>query len=444
MYKTKFCSYFNLSFRLVRNLSLAVGVLFIPLSMMSCVYDTTDPSYYDDIFKKEYEYCKAFLNTYFLFRDSIPGNLDDFTSPDSLYLSVNDPYTEYVEKKDVQDFFDFANTKTENRNIGVEIDSVGTGVVITYVYPNSPAFEIQLQSGDTITEIDSLNLAGISLSTVEGYLKENKDTSKVLQIKRDTIRQVTVDFREFSIPVVYTDSIHCDDSTIKPVAYIYVAAFLDNTGGIIPTADEVGNALINTNWSTYTILDMRDNLGGLFGQSIEAVSKILPGNSEIIKLTKWVDTSITANGFLRDTTLKDIDNSDYSSRTFFLLANDSTAGVAEIMASGIRENIVSSKIFGSMTFGLGLMQIIVQTPDSGIAKVTNAKIFSITGESYNGIGIVPDVTITGSQDALEVALNDIDPQIVSQNTATINRIKELRIKYRTRSREGLCIKWVNE
>lgn len=418
-------------------------IMVLPL-LLSCVYDTTDPSYYDDIFKKEYEYCKAFLNTHFLFRDSLPDDMNDFTAPESLYLSVNDPYTEYIVKKDIPGFYDYANTKTESSNIGVEIDSVGTGVIITYVYPNSPAFGVQVQRGDTIIAIDSLNLAGINLSTVEGYLKENKDTSKVLQIKKDTIRQVTIDFREFSMPVVYMDSIHCDDSTIQPVAYIYVAAFLDNAEGITATADEVGNALANTNWSTYTILDLRDNLGGVFGQSIEAVSKILPFNSEIIKLTKWVDTSITADGFKQDTTIKDVDDSDYNTRTFFLLVNDSTAGPAEIMVSGIKENTVASKIFGSKTFGLGLMQIIVQTPDSGIAKVTNAEIFSISGESYNGTGIVPDVTITGSQDALELALNDIDPQIVSQNTATINRIKELRIKYRTRSREGFCIKWINE
>ncbi len=444
MYKAKFRSYFNLSFRLVRNLSLAVGFLLIPQSMMSCVYDTTDPSYYDDIFKKEYEYCKAFLNTHFLLRDSLPDDLNDFTSPESLYLSVNDPYTEYIEKKDVPDFYDYSNTKTENKNIGIEIDSVGTGVVITYVYPNSPAYEKKLQSGDTITAIDSISLAGISLSTVNGYLKENIDTSKILQIKRDTVRLETIEFREFSISVVYTDSLQCADSTVKPIAYIYVAAFLDNTGGITATADEVENALINTNWSTYTILDLRDNLGGMFNQSIEVVSKILPTNSEIIKLTKWVDTSITADGFIRDTILKDIDNSDYSSRTFYLLVNDSTAGAAEIMVSSIRENAVSIKIFGSKTFGLGVMQIITETPDSGIAKVTNAEIFSITGESYNGIGIEPDVEVIAGKDALEEALNDIDPGIISQNSNTINRIKELREKHRTRNRKPLCIKWVNE
>ena len=433
----------NLSFRLVRNLIVIISFFILPLMLLSCIYDTTDPYYYDEKFKKEYEYCKEFLNNYFLFRDSLPDDLNNFSSPESLYLSVNDPYTEYIEKKDVPDFYDYADTKTENRNIGVEIDSVGTGVVVTYVYPNSPAFEIQVQSGDTIIAVDSINLAGISLSIVEGYLKENKDTSKILQIKKDTIRQVTIDFREFSIPVVYTDSIHCDDSTIKPVAYIFIAAFLDNTGGITATADEVGSALANTNWSTYTILDLRDNLGGQFNQSIEAVSNILPANSEIIKLTKWVDTSITANGFLLDTTLKDVDNDDYSNRTFYLLVSDSTAGAAEIMFSSIGENAVSSKTFGSKTFGLGLMQIIVQTPDSSIAKVTNAELFSINGGSYNGVGIEPDILVPVDQDALEAALNDIDATIVSQNINTINRIKELREKHRTRNRKPLCIKWVN-
>jgi carboxyl-terminal processing protease len=444
MDNTAFIERLNMPCRFIRNLLWVTTPALLSLFMLSCVYDTTDPLHYDELYKKEYGYCREILNNYFIYRDLLPQDLDGFITVESLYLSVNEPFTEYLPKSLAADFLAFSNTTTDYTGIGIEIDSAGAGAVITHVFPNSPAAEKQLMRNDTILAIDSIGLAGVGLSKKNGYKKENNDTLKTLRIKRDTILHETIAFREYSIPIVYTDSIPCADSAIKPVAYIYVAALFDAVGGTASAAGQVANALTNTVWSAYTILDLRDNPGGMFNQSIETASKFVQAQTGIIKAKKWVDTSITADGFVQDTVFKDIDNNDYGNRTVYLLINDSTAGAAEIIVSCMRENDASCRIFGSKTFGLGLMQITAETPDSGIAKVTNAKIYSISGESYNGIGIVPDVTVSGSQYVLEAALDDIDPQIVSQNSTTINRIKEIRKKYRTRSRKPLCIKWLPE
>ena len=412
--------------------------------LLSCVYDTTDPYYYDEIFKKEYGYCKEFLNTYFLFRDSLPENLDAFTAPESLYLSVNESFTEYINPNEAQNFKDYLNTKTDKKGIGVEFDSVGIGVVITYVYPGSPASEKQLQYGDTILAIDSITLSGVSITTVKSYFEDINEITKTLQVKRDTIWLETITFIDYYKPAVYVDSITFNDSVEKVISYIYVAAFFQT--GLIGTntASEVSSALTNTQGSAYTILDLRDNLGGMFDQSLKVASKFLPNDGKIIKMKKWVDLSITEVGYVKDTTLTYVDDDDFGGRIYYLLVNDSTAGASEIVVSCIQENTVSHKIVGVNTYGLSLAQIIADTPDSGIAKVTNAEIFSITGGSYNGVGIDPDSPVTGGQDALEVALNDIDANIVSQNSNTINRIKELKKKHRTRNRKPLCFKWVNE
>ena len=412
--------------------------------LLSCVYDTTAPYHYDEIYKKEYEYCKAFLNTYFLFRDSLPENLDAFTDPESLYISVNEPFTEYINSNKAQDFKDYLNTKSDKKGIGIEFDSVGIGVVITYVYPGSPASEKQLQYGDTILAIDSIILSGVSITTVKSYLEDINEITKTLQVKRDTTWLDTIKFIEYYKPAVYVDSIIFNDSVTKVISYIYVAAFLQTGLSGTNTASELNSALINTQGSAYTILDLRDNLGGTFDQGIQVASKFLPDNGEIIKIKEWVDTSITAVGYVKETTLTFSDNNDFGGRTYYLLVNDSTAGASEILISSIQKNAITHKILGANTYGLGLVQILADTPDSGIAKVTNAEIFSITGGSYNGVGIDPDILVPVGQDALEAALNDIDANIVFQNISTINRIKELREKHRTRNRKPLCIMWVNE
>lgn len=407
-----------------------------PLILITCVYDTTDPYHYDEIYKKEFEFCKAFLDRYFYFRDSLPENPDTFSTLKNLYASVNDPFTEYIDISEIEDFLHYLRAKSET-GLGIEIDSVAIGVVVSYVYPNSPGEQKQLQCGDTLVAVNDKSLSGINMITVKYYLGQTSGTTKIVQIKRDSIWQDTIELSEYFIPPVYVDSIN------EEIAYIYLAGFLDSTGVSGGTYSEINDALIKTQWAIYTILDLRDNLGGTFNQCIQVASKFMPVQTEIIKTKEWVaDTIVSTGGFIKDSTWIDADTTNFGDREFYLLINDSTAGATEILVSCLQKNSIANKIFGSKSYGLGLKQILTSTPNSMVAKVTFSEIFSITGESYNGMGINPDEPVTDEEDGLEKILEEIIGGELSQYMTVINRINAIREKHRTTNHnKPLCITW---
>ena len=62
---------------------------------------------------------------------------------------------------------------------------------------------------------------------------------------------------------------------------------------------------------------------------------------------------------------------------------------------------------GQNTFGKARGQLLSETPEAGLVKVTNLLIEPITGASYDLVGITPDIPISSGQDALEIAVQQI-------------------------------------
>ena len=86
-----------------------------------------------------------------------------------------------------------------------------------------------------------------------------------------------------------------------------------------------------------------------------------------------------------------------------MLCNSSTASAAELFTATFRDYKIG-KVVGETTFGKGSMQSILSLEYFGMEgalKLTTNMYFPPCGESYEGIGIVPDVEI-----ALDEALNN--------------------------------------
>ncbi len=412
--------------KMITHTLLFVVSVALLLSTISCIYDPTNPYYYDTIFHKELEFCKNFLNRYFLFREAVPVNDSLFTTPKSLFAGVDEPFTEYLDPDTTEIFRSALNATIVKNGHGIEFDSVGNGILVTYLYPESPAQKLPLECGDTIIIINEDTLAGLKMVTVKLYLGAIAGNKKVIQIKRDTLLVDSFSLGDYTIPSVYIDSIDTN------IAYIYIAAFLDETGGTVSGVDD---ALVNTQWADTIIIDVRDNYGGDFDQCLLAASRFLPFGSPIIKTTEWdVDS-------LKETIWVTAGSTTNDAKTYFLLINDSTVAAAEIFVSCFKENNVAVKITGSTTFGFGYKQIFTTTPDSGIAKVTKGWIISISGDSLHENGIIPTDPVTITEDALEQVLMDIGGGTMLYQEA-FDRISFLQKKYKNRNRTiPLCYTW---
>ncbi len=379
------------------------GVIILSILSFNCIYDPTDSFYYDDIYNQEFEYSKMFLETFFVFQDSLPVNPYVYTSVESLYTSVKEPYTWYANSELAIQVLELLSTTTSTAGAGIVIDSINGAFIVVDVTPQSPGQKAGLVIGDTITAIYDTLLAGFSLAVVNSFLTGDVGDSISFRLKQDTVEidiTVFLDFyRERSVKILWLDT---------NIAYIAIEIFSDSTCLDNGTAQEFREALFITENSTYTIIDLRDNPGGQLSQCIQICSEFVEKETKLVSVwERYFDTLDQAAKF-RDTFWLAEERGSGIGRKFYVLMNGSSAGESEILISALRSNRPDIKTVGSKSYGKGRGQIAFFTPDSGLAFVTFGIIASNDGVVYDMIGIEPNIPINATQDALIIALADID------------------------------------
>ena len=108
-----------------------------------------------------------------------------------------------------------------------------------------------------------------------------------------------------------------------------------------------------------------------------------------------------------------------------VLANEYTASAAELFTSNFRDYDLAT-IVGVTTYGKGSMQKIFSLADfgfSGGVKLTTNMYFPPCGESYEGIGIAPDVEIELSEAAASVNIYKLADEDDNQLQRAIQELK---------------------
>ncbi|KAK3430783.1 hypothetical protein EUGRSUZ_E02360 [Eucalyptus grandis] len=132
--------------------------------------------------------------------------------------------------------------------------------------------------------------------------------------------------------------------------------------------------------SSYFILDLRDNLGGLVQAGIE-IAKLFLNEGETVTYTVGRDsqyqTTITAGAapLVKDPVI--------------VLVNNKTASASEIVASALHDNC-RAVLVGERTFGKGLIQSVFELDDGSGVVVTIGKYATPNHMDINGNGIEPD------------------------------------------------------
>lgn len=397
-----------------------------PLLFLSCVGDFDNPSYYDDLIDKEFEFCLAYLRANFLFRDSLPNEPYVYNTPESLYISVMDSNTEYLANDKARDFVRYTGTGYDS-SLGIEIDSVYSGALITYIYPSSPADVAQLKYNDTIVAINNETIAGKNIETVMGLLGSSSGKTKDLQIKRDSVFNDTLDIDGFFLPSVYVDSVN--DST----GYLLISTFLSITNNDGGSSHEIKLALEQLHWAKNIVIDLSGNSFGELYQSAESASSFLPESTDIIWSFEWNADSIALINFVT----ADNSGDTIQNKQIFLIFNASTAGAAEIFGSALIENGIVQKSYGNKSYGFGTSQIYDLTPLENVAKVTCGATMSISGNLIEGNGLIPDVQIVEKDSLVNEVLKDVIKGDV--NKKCLERIWFFKDKLKNSSQKPVCI-----
>jgi carboxyl-terminal processing protease len=161
------------------------------------------------------------------------------------------------------------------------------------------------------------------------------------------------------------------------IGYIQIAGFRKNTPDQF--LDQLGS--LTANGAKSLIIDLRGNEGGLISALEECADPLLPEG--IIATADYKD------GHTETIVYSDDNKLDLP---LIVLVDKDTVSTAELFAAALRD-FSHAQIVGIKTRGNGTIQETEKMDDGGAIVLTVAKCRTAVSESYNGVGIVPDVIV---------------------------------------------------
>ena len=287
--------------------------------------------------------------------------------------SLNDPYTVYFNKEQMQSFME----KSEGSyvGIGISVNSDSNGI-LTVIEPfaDSPAIKAGIIQGDKIIKVDGKDVTTIrDESMIISMIKGQENTKVDITVYRPAVGK-SMDFNILRKKIKITNI--KSEIISGNIGYIKLLMFdSDIAGFFVNELDKMRAKGIKG-----LIIDLRDNPGGSYEQVVAIADRLLPEG--LIVYTE--DRDKTRQEKKSDKTELDI--------PMVLLINGNSASASEILAGAIKD-LNRGTLVGTKTFGKGLVQELRVLGDGSGIKVTISRYFTPSGVCIQGIGIKPDMEV---------------------------------------------------
>ncbi len=289
-------------------------------------------------------------------------------------LSTLDPHSAYMTPemyKEIQ-----VETRGEFGGVGIQIGIKDNRLAVIAPIEGTPAQKAGIRAGDFIIKVNDETTKDLTLLDAVQRMRGAKGTKVTLTIQRDgTPDPLVFTLVRDIIKIESVKSKIIDDN----IAYIRLTQFQEST------AKDLSRVLkkYREQKTQATILDLRNNPGGLLTSAVE-VSEQFVGPSKLI-------VSIRGRDGRKD---------EYVSRSkepaedspMIVLVNEGSASASEIVA-GALQDWGRALVVGNQTFGKGSVQTIVPLADGSGLRLTTAKYYTPKGRSIQTTGIAPDIVV---------------------------------------------------
>ena len=297
---------------------------------------------------------------------------------------LDDPYTEYISKDDMQDYLD--DTMGNFVGIGIYMvkDTENNRIMVLSPIKNSPAEKAGILPGDYITAVDGKQYTGDDFQTISNEIKGEEGTTVKLEILRGE-ETLTFEITRENITVNPVEGEVLENN----IGYIEFSSFDDGTAEQFKAKfEELQNQGI-----TSLIIDLRNNGGGIVDEALEIAGYIADKDSVLLyEVDKDNNEKIEKSK-----------NDPIINMPVIILTNENTASSSEILAGALKD-LGKAKIVGTKTYGKGVIQEVLTLSDGSGLKITTEKYLTPNKTEINGIGIEPDETVE-LPDTVENVLN---------------------------------------
>jgi len=311
---------------------------------------------------------------------------------DEMYLSLNDyfkgnRYTFYVQPSEANNKIDQIQNTKKYYSFGFERTLTDDTLIVSQVYPISPATAAGLKKHDKL-----LFASDISLTGANAALYKNSDslfaattTFKVLREK--DIVTLTMEKEEVQLPTVYLDS-------SNGIPFITVTQYKEKTNNPKGTYAEFKEILQEIKDAPKAIMDLRNNGGGSIRHCTAMAAELVPFDSELIfDVEHYYDAEKgnvidTIHSFVSDFLTSE---GDGVNTHWTILINENSASCAERFTAAVKYNRPETVIAGQTSYGKGIGQMYTKTYLGGLAYITCIQSYYPNGETFHEVGIEPDI-----------------------------------------------------
>lgn len=323
---------------------------------------------------------EKFVKMIDIIRQNYVTNVDDeslFANAMAGTLAALDPYSEYLDANAFENLRLFTEGDIGSIGVSVSFHADVDSWVFDDVLPNSPAAKAGIQRGNylhqindnkldstrTSQDVDQL-LTGIAGTTARLLVSDKGRRKHLVVVQRTLVQQQAM-----------------STNIINGVAVVHIPVFQNNT------QQQFLMALTKLNQPfSVLVLDLRNNPGGVLSAANDIASLFMNDKVVVeIKNRQGIQEVMRTHG-----------KAQFADLPLVVLQNRYSASAAEVLASALQNN-QRAKVYGETSYGKGSIQSIVPINDSEAVKLTVAHYYSSKGEKIDGVGVKPDVTLTGAE-----------------------------------------------
>jgi len=315
--------------------------------------------------------------------------------------SLHDRFSHYLSPKEFREF----DVPPSFTGIGVEVQPVKRGLLVTRVFDSSPASRGGLKAGDSIVAVNGRSIAGLSADASRGLIVGPPGTNVTLSVEHHSgqgPRTVRLTRATISEPVVASAT-----RTVHGVKLGIVALATFSPGAHGEVREAVEHVL--REGARGIVLDLRDNGGGLVEEA-QLISSIFIQRGAIV----------TTRGRNQPTqTLSAVGDAILPARPMVVLVDGNSASASEIVTAALQDHRRAT-VVGTHTFGKGVFQEEMPLSNGGALDITVGEYFTPNGRNLGGggikqgAGVTPEVVVVHGVDTLHgltVALNTLESQV---------------------------------
>ena len=288
-------------------------------------------------------------------------------------LSTLDPHSAYMTPEMYKEMQ--VETKGEFGGVGIQIGVKENRLAVIAPIEGTPAHRAGVKAGDFITKVNDETTKDLTLMDAVQKMRGPKGSKVNLTIQREG----TSDPLQFTL---VRDTIKIESvksKVLDNIGYVRLTQFQESTGrDLSKVLKQFKDLKLQS-----TILDLRNNPGGLLTASVEVSEQFLPGGKLVVytkgresKKDEWI--------------AKGKDQMDDS--PMIILINEGSASASEIVA-GALQDYGRAVIVGTTSFGKGSVQTILPLGDGSGLRLTTAKYYTPKGRSIQSTGITPDIVV---------------------------------------------------